>query len=411
MRTNVRKLLNQMTDRDTVNRGLFMKARTGWLLMAILIGALAFPLQVWAAEIRGGEEMVLVGSNEIINDDVIAGGETVRIEGTVNGDVIVGGGMVIISGVVNGDVWVGGGSIEISGQVQDDVTVAGGSISLRGARIGDDLTVAGGNISINRDSVINGSMLFGAGMVVAEGTIGRSLIGGGGSVTVDGMVNRGVTMGGGQLRLGSQAVVNGGVTYASSDPALVNSVASVSGEIKQIMPRPDKESHGGNRGMAGAGWGFRLWSVLSALTVGWLLLWLAPEVVDRIQTVLLDKPGASLTWGLVSAVLAGPIFLVLLLTMIGIPLAFILLALYLIALYMAKFVVAFGLGNWVSKTMGMNLTGPFQVLVVGLLTFSVLSWIPFIGWLIWFVGTLMGLGAIFMAKKQLLGPIRATLKK
>src|SRR3989344_7508027 len=99
------------------------------ILLSFLLITLIFPLSIAAKIIRN--ELAIVASNEVIDDDLFIGGETVLVEGTVNGDLYVAGGNIIVKGTVNGDILAAGGTIDISGIVRGDIRAAGGNINLR----------------------------------------------------------------------------------------------------------------------------------------------------------------------------------------------------------------------------------------------------------------------------------------
>ena len=56
---------------------------------------------------RGGENVV-IGKDEVIDDDLFVGGSTVTVDGTVNGDLITAGQTVTINGKVTGNVIAAG---------------------------------------------------------------------------------------------------------------------------------------------------------------------------------------------------------------------------------------------------------------------------------------------------------------
>ena len=103
-----------------------------------------------AADFRGGDEVV-VAADEVIDDDLYAAGETIRIEGTVRGDVIAAGQQVVISGTVEGDLMACGQAVVVTGRVGDDIRMAGMALQLGdGATVSDDVIAAGFSLEAAR---------------------------------------------------------------------------------------------------------------------------------------------------------------------------------------------------------------------------------------------------------------------
>src|SRR3712207_6533782 len=95
----------------------------------ILIGLmlLAVPIivpPVWAVESRSGDQ-VIVGPDEVVDDDLYATANEVVVEGTIRGDLVAFGQSVTVDGTVEGDLIAAGQSVEIGGEVDDDARIAG----------------------------------------------------------------------------------------------------------------------------------------------------------------------------------------------------------------------------------------------------------------------------------------------
>lgn len=122
----------------TLTRG---RSRTAskWLraACAVVLGCLSAigPASLEAAEFRG-DDVVTVGPNERIDDDLYAFGGSVTVQGTVNGDLVAFGGNIRVTGGVTGDVIAAGGNITLDGQVGGSVRASGGDLTING-RIGE----------------------------------------------------------------------------------------------------------------------------------------------------------------------------------------------------------------------------------------------------------------------------------
>lgn len=101
-----------------------------------------------ATDFRAGDTVV-VPAGEVIDDDLYAAGETIRIDGTVRGDLITGGRMVTVNGTVEGDLMSGAQAVVVNGRVGDDVRIAGMTLQIgRDASIGDDVIATGFSLEL-----------------------------------------------------------------------------------------------------------------------------------------------------------------------------------------------------------------------------------------------------------------------
>lgn len=119
------------------------------------------------------------------------------------------------------------------------------------------------------------------------------------------------------------------------------------------------------------------------------------NAVNLIET----NPWLSLGIGLLTFLITPLLILLLSLTLIGIPLALILLFVYLAHLYFGKIFVAIFLGQ---KTLGFftKNTSDILALFVGLVVYGVLISVPFLGWLISLVALFIGVGSMVIQRKK-----------
>jgi len=89
-------------------------------------------------------------------------------------------------------------------------------------------------------------------------------------------------------------------------------------------------------------------------------------------------------------------------TIIGIPLALLLLATYLILLTLGVILSAFFIGNTLLKSFIKKPLNAFAVLIFGLTIFVLLASIPYIGWSFVLVFMAYGLGGILITIKNYL---------
>jgi len=351
---------------------------------------------------QAGEHSVMIlPAGKVINNDYFAYGERVEISGTVNGDVYAVGGQVLVDGEVNGDLLVAGGTVIVSGRISQDARIAGGQVTINGA-IERNLTVAGGNVNLTNTASVQGGVVAAGGTIVLAVPVRKDVRAAAGNLTVSDMIDGDLHVAAGQLRLTSKAAVGGNLTYWSGHPASIDENARVAGMISQKVPKEGFRRSAEK--MAGMVAGFILLAKIvgffSTLLTGLLLIYFIPNYSREVISTLREKPLASLGLGFLMALVTPVIVVFLLVTVVGIPIALILSAVYLIGIYLARILAIIWIGSAMLGLFGKK-AGEGVVLVIGLVIYSVLSLLPFIGGLVTVLAVLLGLGASLMADRQL----------
>ena len=374
------------------------------VITLVFLASFLFSVGAVKADTDRPQKIVTLSSDEVIDEDYFAAGDTVEIFGTVNGDVYVGGGEVLVDGIINGDLLVGGGNITISGEVSQDIRAGGGQITINGM-VGGNVTVVGGNIIITDSADIKGSLVAGAGNVSLTGSVGKNVKAGVGNFSLSGPVAGNVEIGAETIRLSSNAQVGGDFTYWSQTDASVDKNATVGSITKKAPPEGFQTPEEAEKikteflqGALGARAGIKLIGFLSFLVVGLLLSRLFPNCSIKTADILNSKPGPSLLLGLTALIVTPIAFLFLLVTIVGIPLAFLTLSVYFIFLYVAKYFVMVWVGTKVLKEKVDK--PPYKTFVIGLAIYTLVTLIPFVGGLTQLLALLFGLGASLLSLKS-----------
>ena len=166
------------------------KLVTVFTLLALML--LTFATPAHAFEGREGNSVV-IGANEVIDDDLYVGANDFVLDGTVKGDLIVAGSTITINGTVEGDLWAAGQAIIIDGVVMDDARIAGAGLQLGdNAQIGGDLLAAGASLETKAGSTVGNDLLVGAGQALLAGEVGRDMRAGAGALDLRGNFGRDV---------------------------------------------------------------------------------------------------------------------------------------------------------------------------------------------------------------------------
>jgi cytoskeletal protein CcmA (bactofilin family) len=390
-----------------------------------------------AADTRGGDQ-VLIGSEEVIADDLYVAANTVTIDGTVKGDVVAIAGQVTINGTVEGDLLATGQGVVINGVVGDDVRAAGQAIMLGPrARVAGDLVIGGMSLENQSGSVVEGDLLIGAYQALLAGRIGQNVRGGMNRLelrgAVDGDVDVGVsgndTVSGlrfqpaaqtpipavpPNLTIADSARIGGKLLYQSSAEAAISPAAQVAGGIafNRLTAAQSAASAPSIPGL------YYLRRFAGLLLVGLLLLWLLPAWTRRMADSVEARPLPSLAWGVVAFVAFVAAVIAILIFTIALAIAFgyltlgglsaLVIGLGLLANaalvlgyitfvgYVAAVVVALMAGRWlVQKAQPAWAELPLVPLAVGLVLYVALIAIPWLGPLVGLLVTLLALGALW----------------
>ena len=249
----------------------------------------------------------------------------------------------------------------------------------------DDLVVLTGRVDVAEDETFDTVVIFDGPSSVA-GTVRGAVVSFNGPVDVTGTVQEDVVSFNGPVTIRSGAIVQGDVISRSA--VTVEEGATVDGEIRRDIvnifsdPFPFFAR-------------FLAWVALTAslLALGLLFVLLAPRAADAVAVAWRTGMGPSIGWGLILAI-GLPIFGVLIaITVIGIPLAVMLLfalgLLYGLG-YVAGTIV---LGRLVIKPPSSMLLA----FLLGLLVLRLIALVPILGGLVGAIVTVIGFGSIAVA--------------
>lgn len=371
------------------------------LLVALLI---VIPVAAGAFFLRAKTVMpALLARDEIIKGDYIAVGDTVDLQGNVDGDVIVAASRLTIAGAVSGDVIAAVSDLEISGAVEGDVRVAAMNVTISGA-VGKSLNVWGRNVTIAPAATIERNAYAVAEALSVEGAIGRNLATRafrqrlGGTVVGDVRLELGND---GSAEILPEAVVKGAVTYAAANQNQLQSKLAATSTVAlqyEALPQPSGAEH--------FRWYLfrRIVSLFGMLVVGLALISLAPKYVVALAQQFFRQPAWSVWWGLIIAVVMPVAAVTLAFTVIGLPLAVMLGALYFMSLYLAQVVAGITLGIWLFQraSSGRYRGSLLLPMVAGITVYAAAT--GFFGpasWAMKTVAVLWGLGVIAKMKAQM----------
>ncbi len=378
-----------------------MKKKISFLiaLMTCAIFASLLVPSAFAVEFKADGEVFI--SEPLLDDTYIAGG-IITIDEDITGDLYIGGKTITINGNIEGDLVVVGEEITVNGDVSDDLRALGGTISITG-NIGDDLIATGGRLDVGSSTLIGGSLIVGNGYANIMGTINEDIRGGGGRITLGGVVYRDVLLEIQEtLMLTSTAKINGNLVYTGLREAKLDN-DQVAGYIEFNKQAVEDKSFGKQIGDFFTKWHliFLFLKYLSILLLTIIIVSLSPACLMRGSKIATEHPWRSLGLGFVIAICAVAATIILMMTMIGIPIAAMVVAILVISMYVAKVFAGTFIGSLLIKPKKMTKWKLFGITALGLFILLVIDIVPFIGWLASVVVLFIAFGALWTHKKEL----------
>lgn len=251
----------------------------------------------------------------------------------------------------------------------------------------DDHVILTGGLVVPAGETAKTAVVFN-GDVLIDGTVSETLVVFNGRTEITGTVGEDVVVFNGSVVLRSGARVGGDVV--SRQAPQIEDGATVAGSIDDLQKRWD---YWDITFVGRLGWWLAY--TVSTLVLGLVLLMLARGLDPASIRALRDRLGATIGFGLLWFVLLPIVAVLLLVTIVGIPLGlFLLFGLGLV--YSIGYVVGgLALGRLVVK----EPTSRYLAFLAGWGALRVLALVPFLGGIAWLVGTVLGLGTLWVAAR------------
>lgn len=320
-------------------------------------------------------------------------GPDVRLEQEADGDVVAGAGRLVVDARISGDAVLAAGSLDVRAPVGDDLRAAGGILTLSSTVKGEAL-LAGATIHIAKAADLAGRVWLAGNEVIIDGRIRGEVKVYGRSILVGGELLGPVVLAGESIEITPDARISGDVFYTSSQEIVISPGARVSGKVTRQpgvfeIPRPTFEVPG----LAAA----RPLLLFGLLAAGMLFYALFPRYTIKAARGLQRAPLKSLGLGAAMFFSVPPIILLLVITIIGIPVALVVAAVYAVAVLAGYLVAGFFLGDRLLQLVGKpDVGGAWRLgsLALGLAALWLVRHVPYVGDLIILTALLLGLGAL-----------------
>lgn len=278
---------------------------------------------------------------EKVKELAVAKAEQLKAGGRTHGQVISTGGPVVVA----------------AGESVKDAVAYGGPITIeRGARVKGDAVAFGGDVVLKDGAIVEGDAVSFGGRVVREGN----------------------------------AIINGEeVSFGGS--GIASSMAAHAVKASKAAELDTNEEKSGGLSLAAF-----LVQFVVFFVFGFLLMVFAPQRMKGLESAVRAQPVLSGAVGLLALVLALPLTVFLLVTLIGIPVAALLWLTLAFVIPMGLAAIANTVGT--SMPLGKMRRTQAMVLALGLLALMIVSHVPVLGPLVMSMAICVSLGAVLRTR-------------
>lgn len=365
------------------------------ILGVMFVSVFAYVGAANAQSFKAGDNVGLA-AGEIVDSALFAAGNNVNIAGTVNGDVYCAGETVNISGTVNGDVMCAGQTITISGTVNGSARLAGQTVNLSGM-IADSATIGGQSVTIDTTGIIGRDLLGGSNTISINGKVTRDVTMGAQNLTINGMVGRDINGAVDVLNVGSTGSVAGSVDYTSKNELSVATGGKVAGVVTRTEPKADQKYDMRPEAVVGMAIGSAFYVFIATIVFALALALMFPKILENAAVLTKKSPGKTILHGLVAWIVAPVVILILLMTVVGIPVALFALFAWTIIMMVSSSFSGYILGKLILN----KSKSPILIMLVGASIIAVAMMIPFLNFFVFIVAGMFGTGAVMMQSRKL----------
>lgn len=331
------------------------------------------------------QKTIIVSENEVVEGNYYNAGDLVEIMGTINGDVYITGGQIIVSGIINGDLLAAGGTVTVNGNVSEDVRVVGGQIYID-AQIGDDLSVVGGNIEISNKANIGGGLQTAGGNVVLSGQVGQEMYAGAGN-----------------LMLTSLASIGGDLNYAAGEDSQISDEAQIRGDQNRYGEFHYDSKMSPQKAISAVTKTFtavtKLMSIVTTLFLALIIIFLLPRYSQKGRDSISQNFWKTMGIGFVAMVASPIIFVMIAITFLGIPLAFLFGFIIFWLMYLGRIFVMIAVGEKIVKFYKKS-PALWVSFLIGMVTYYLVTPFPLIGGVLKLMTVIVGAGAALIVQHK-----------
>lgn len=354
---------------------------------------LFFPLITQAYVIKSSD-FIYVAKDEVVEGNLYFGSKSITIEGEVLGDVIGISPNVQVNGHVTGDLITISQNIQINGQIDGNVRALATLTSISG-NVNKNINLAGESLILENSSTVGQDVLITLGNTELKGKVKGNVHGMSRNFLLLGSVDKNVDIlldkvkrkkYVSTLKISETAEIGGTLSYKSGPEAIIET-ENIKGEILKKDPEISRQQKFNFSSL--------FYSLLSLFILSIILRALFKEQLKKIKRTIIEKNIKLSGFGSLLLFATPIIILLLIISIIGLPIAIITLIIWSLILYLSKIAVAMALGDYIFRKLKKQKIHAYIRVLIGLIIVCVAVRIPYIGWIFSLLIAVLGMGTFY----------------
>jgi hypothetical protein len=365
--------------------------------VARVVGVMALLATLTACSFESHHDSDVVGGR--VGSGYFSAGGSLNLTDAVPGDAFLAGGHISTASQIDGDLVAAGGEVSVGGAVGDDLYAAGGEVRLD-AIVSGNARIAGGDVTVGPATSVTGALTLNGGRVRFEGTAQDDLQANGGEVRIDGTVQGDAEVRAERVEIGPTARIGGKLKVRAEHQPVVTPGAEIAGGIDYEQADINVHFDDGDAVhdfRVGHGIGSFLW-ILGVFVTGVLFTLAFPAYSARAADWIGREPLRSLGLGFVVLVCLPILGVLLLITIVGIPLALILFMLYVLLLFLGWVTAALFVGRkglqLLRSSQPVTTAWRIGALLAAVIALWLVGKVPLVGGWVTFAALVLGIGAL-----------------
>lgn len=379
-----------------------LKNKLKALLIMLIVGMLVFSPFVFAEDENTNDDVELISEENGVPVEEREGNQTTTDEYLNNmkkEDVYLMGDEITIDYIVDGNLFVLANKVNINSQIVGNAFICAKDINVSAqGYISSSLFVTANNLTFDgvsydiyatcKNMKLTGYVYRDLKAAVNEinilGTVGRDA-----HISAQNInLSQNIEQNDENQSLTTQGKIMGNLNYSASKEIQIPE-SSVEGEVKFEQEKIYNSMNLGNYIIA------LISTLLLVLAVYGLFKWLSPKFIDETNSLLTNKIGSSIGFGILSLIVIPVVAAALIFLSITRPISIVLLLTYIVLLLLSIPVFTIALNNIICTKLKISKTWPkIGMLLVTSLVMWLLTIIPFVGALVGIIYTVLGLGII-----------------
>ncbi len=327
------------------------------------------------------------------DDNRLSAGDEVTLDEYVPGNVYLAGGRVNLDDRVGGSAFVTGGEVDVRGSIGRNLYAAGGDLRIEG-EVEGSVRAAGGKVRVPRGAKLRKNVTLAGGSVEMEGEVGEDLEAYGESIVINGIIGGDLQIAGENIRIGPDTRVAGRLEYKSGGTFTIDPLAQIAQGIEELDANDRGWLKKFGRGVTRVGGAM---FSLGVLLLGALLILGLPGFSREAAATIRREWWQSAGIGCVMLVGVPFAIVVLMITIIGIPLALMMIFGYVVLLMLGYVIAALFVGDLALERLGgeriKSLGWRVLFLLLALIGLSIVRHLPLVGGLVVALLFVAGIGA------------------